>query len=342
MGGALLGAMGLFLGHSPDPLPVPAAVPAPVTVAVPVPAPAPVPYAVPAPAPALVRGTRADFGFVFRAANTTWLTLADGDEMSKLPRHATARVFAENEWNPEVVAVVLPSDLPPDLRRWEGREVLVEGGCRARVSGFAIVARLVGTVEYASTEAKSWTAEATFENGQRVIAAQLDGCHGSYGRDAGIVPIAEGVPVEDTGSASSALDDFLASKPVEAAQEAYSHEGGEGEFQTAHPDAISTMVVKHPVTGVTWVSIYAHYNEGCGGPQIDVWGLYSVDAKGKVHRVRVGTLENISRIDRLIDVDGDGRFEALTRDWLGMSQELRDESGKPITRLELPFFGCPC
>jgi hypothetical protein len=297
----------------------------------------PVMHAVTAAPPALAKPTLSDFGFVFRTGDQSYLALAEV-EAEAVPAHGPIAIFTPESWSAQAVANVQPADVPAAYRRWEGREVVVEGGCRARVEGFAVVARLTGDVSYSATEEKSWTATSTWDQGQKVLAARLDGCHGGY---AALAPVIEGVPVDDGGSVALALAAFADSKLVAEAQREYAAAGAEGELLDSE-GVVTKQAVRHPVTGELWVSIYAHYSEGCGGPQIDLWAVYRVDATGAPRLARMQKLENTSRLERLLDVDGDGTFEAITRDWLGQGVELRDPSGKVVQKLGLPFYGCPC
>jgi hypothetical protein len=335
LGLALFGttaSLAMAMNRRPAPLVIPVAQPMTTSVATPVPVLAQVPV-VTETAEKIGRATRRDFGLVFESDGMPWLMLEDlGDDVKALPPHGKLRLVAKQEWSPDVFASVKPEDLPAAHQKWVDREVVVEGGCRARVKGFAIVSVLIGDVSYSGAEGKAWTAENVFDQGNRVLAAELDGCHGGYARDAALAPIAEGIVVDNPGLAGEAREKFLEAKEVEESLA----------LLEEHPEAVVTKVVKHPVTGKVWVSVFAHYNEGCGGPQVDTWGLYGVDAKGNLQRERITKLEDISSIDRLIDVDGDGRFELVTSDWLGMSRLLRDEKGKTISELEIPFYGCPC
>jgi hypothetical protein len=282
------------------------------------------------------------FGFVFEVSGTSYLALASLDgETAKIPAHATPELIAHDNWMIDVVAAVRPDDVAAEHRGWIGRSVIVEGGCRATAQGYAVVSRLGGDVSYASGDEREWTRDLAWESGEKLLAVRLDGCHAGFGRDAAHGPVLEAVTVDDVGAVNTAIDDFLASQEAAAAQAKYASDGGEGEF-SEQPGVMTSRAVRHPSTGVTWVSIFAHHFEECGGPAVDLLALYRVEPKGKVVRVHVGSLENVSALERLVDVDGDGQFEVIVRDWMGTSQELRDLGGKVVQRLGMAFYGCPC
>lgn len=298
-----------------------------------------------------------DFAFVFPAGDQTYMALAELDPVfdadtpdglapaPSLPRHGALRLAGE-QWSPEVVAEIALEDVPAEHRRWHGRTVLVDGGCRARVVGFAVVARLHGDVAYSmvSDSDADWTAETAFAAGAKSLAARLEGCHGSFARDAALAPVEEALVVEDPRAVARARADFLGSAAAAEAEEAWSEAGYEGRFWEGErgEGAIDARVLRHPRTGAVFVAIHARLDEGCGGPDVNLFGLYRVNEQSQVTRAELVKLDNVSRIERFLDVDGDGSFELLARDWLGLGHALLDARGNELTRLSVPFYGCPC
>jgi hypothetical protein len=90
------------------------------------------------------------------------------------------------------------------------------------------------------------------------------------------------------------------------------------------------------------VSVHARRFESCGGPDINLWGLFRVDQAGQLTPVKLRPLAPLYSIERLVDLDGDGDFELIGRDWLGLERILTSSAGVELQRLRTPFFGCPC
>src|SRR6185369_11640136 len=84
---------------------------------------------------------------------------------------------------------VEPANVPVAYRRWLGQRVTVDGTCSANVTGFAVVARLTGDTGYAGIDDEHWTARNVLEHGHPMLAATLDGCHGTFARDAALAPV---------------------------------------------------------------------------------------------------------------------------------------------------------
>ncbi len=118
--------------------------------------------------------------------------------------------------------------------------------------------------------------------------------------------------------------------------------GGTGTWWDAENAQLTTKIVKHPTTGVTWVSIHGHMDHGCGDPSANVWGLFRVEADGSLASVQLRKLDDLESIDQLIDIDGDGELELIGKPWLGLDTVVMRASGEELARLTLPLFGCPC
>jgi len=242
-----------------------------------------------------------------------------------------------------VIAEVAGADMPVIHRGWAGRQVIVDGTCKATITGFAAVSRLYGDPAYAGIEKDQWDVASVMASGSQVLAARLDGCSGSFARDAALAPAVTLESIHDERLAAAGRRALIASaataeakrswderKPTDAAGPWWQH----AEF--------STSVLRHPRTGATFVGVHAHAEFYCGGPDINAWGLYRVAADGTLAPVHEKRLELLHSIERVIDVEGDGELELIGHTWLGDSLVLAAADGKLIDSLDMPFYGCPC
>jgi hypothetical protein len=332
-GCGLLGAVVTLAAH-PTPAVVALAPPAPQIAST---EPVRVPITPVEPAP--LASPSAQLLFVFRAGNATYVKLADL-EADALPKHGKLKL-SDGE-STSAVATVHDSEVPAAYQGWTGKQVIVDGRCTASVTGYAVVGRLTGDPGYAGVAGEHWTASTVMAQGAIVLAARIDRCSkGVYARDAALAPIIVPDPVKDEALAEAAKSALLASDVAKQAAAEWSSTEQEGTWQD-HAE-FDTRVVRHPVTGVTWVAVHGNLPEmGCGGPDINVWGLFRVDPDGTLVPVELRKLDELYAIDSLLDVDGDGQLEVLGRPWLGLDVVLAHASGEPIDRLRLPFFGCPC
>ena len=274
---------------------------------------------------------------VFRVAGSTYMKLADLDA-STLPKHAAVRVVRE-DYIDAALARVRDADVPDAERAWAGRDVLVDNICHAKVTGFAIVARLTGDTAYAGVDAEAWSAETLLDKGSVILAARLDQCTGSWARDASLPLAVVPEEIRDATLASKARALVIASEPGSDTQKQWREFEQRGMwFDQA---TFATRVLRHPITGETWVSVHAHQDHGCGEPDVNVWGLFRVERDGSLTAVALRHLE-LDTIDQLLDVDGDGSFEILGRPWLGLDRVLETAAGQELDRLVLPYYGCPC
>ncbi len=280
-----------------------------------------------------------ELAFVFTAGGSTWMRISDIDENQIPPPHGRPHLH-ESEGAITAIAMLDPEQTPRRLRAWKGRRVVVDGRCSATVTGLAVVSRLVGDPGYAPDGADDqWTAVSAFRNGRQMIAARLDGCAGSWARDAERSPVALPQSLKAARAVKAARADLLASAPAAEVAAEWRDAGLDGDWRTRA--AITGRAVRHPTTGVTWVFVHARLDGGCGDPEASFAGWYQVGDDGALTRVAVQSLP-VHTVDQLVDLDGDGRFELLGKDSLGLDTILVDADGRAIDSLELPFYGCPC
>ncbi len=308
--------------------------------------------------PAEVAPVRADFAFTFRLSGATYMSLAElpGAEdaltdhptpRTGLPTHGPLRLVGERNLARAAVATLAAEDLPPQIRTWKGREVVVGGTCLARVTGFSLVSRSLGgwdwmyTDKELATKSRTELAKKLFEVGQAVIAAKLDGCTGTYARAASLPAVVHATPVNDYKLADRARKQLLSSAAGKAAASEWRAAGNKKPW---HKEAtIKELVVRHPTTGTVYVSVHAVLDEGCGGAHINLWRLYRASAKGALELVQQKDSIDVQSIDELVDLDGDGRFEFIVHDSsVGQDMVLWSANGTERMRLSTPFYGCSC
>ncbi len=278
---------------------------------------------------------------VFRAGNATYMKLADYDGGT---RYGKPRLFNSSE----AVATVRAADVPEPYRAWLGKRVLVDGDCSAFVAGFAVVWRVSGEPRDIGEEGDAWTAEGVTHHETGAFVARLDGggtsgvCgRGTYARAASLPPVVVPVRVENDALADAAKSALLASDAASEATAEWSKTEMKGTWLDAAE--FDTRVLRHPTTGVTWVAIHAVYNDvSCGGPEVNLWGLFRADRDGTLTAVELRKLEGLRSIEKVIDIEGDGQLELIGSDWLGLDEILTDARGEVIDRLHVQFVGCPC
>lgn len=289
-----------------------------------------------------------ELAFVFRAGGATYMKLADlaneanGSETAEArPRHAAMKLL-RSEGEEVAVGNVADRDVPLAHRSWKGKTVVVEGGCKTQVTGFAVVSRLTGGPGYAGLlDADGWTAKQVLSHGSAVLAARLAGCdQGDYARDATLGSAIELEPLDNPALVASATQVLLASEPARKTQLEWDSAQAEGKWTDRAE--IASKVLRHPGTGETWVSVHAKVEGGCGDANANVWGLFRVDDEGKLIATQLRQLGDLHAIEKLIDVDGDGEPELLGRPWIGLDHVLTRASGQELDRLSLVFYGCPC
>ncbi|HEU4616279.1 MAG TPA: hypothetical protein VFS15_29475 [Kofleriaceae bacterium] len=335
------GAIGAAFGvgaHS-EPRPRVAVVPAPPLPPVQAPAIAPAPVVEPAPAAQPVRSS--EVSLVFSADAATYMKLADiGEDAVAMPKHGPAKLISGDVET--VIARIAPADVPEAYRRWQGRKVVVDGACETEVTGFAVVSRLTGDTGYAGIDDAKWTAKNVLEHGSVVLAARLAGCQGTLARDASLPPVIVPEEIDNPELAKRARVALIASQPSRDTQREYLEFDHQGNWWDDEYTSFTTHVVKHPTTGVTWVSVHGSIEHACGDGEVNVWGLFRVEPDGTLAAVQLRKLGDLWSIDQLVDLDNDGELELVGKPWLGLDTVITRASGEELDRLALPFFGCPC
>jgi hypothetical protein len=267
---------------------------------------------------------------VFRAEGATYLKLRDADPMPAHGRPVLHEASEASAW--QTVSIADTDDVPG----WRGRIVTIDGTCQAKVIGFAVVARLTGSPDYAG-DFQTWTADNVLATGAPVVAAQLDGCDtGAIATTA--IPL---VVRSDDARAKQAREKLLASTVASDAQRTWRADKRKGDWFAADSATFETIVVRD-AAGVDHVSVTGRIDEGCGGPEIQIWGLYRVDGDELVV-LQQRALGEVRSISALLDLDDDGTLEVLGKSWLGNETILwRPTADEEVTRDRVPFYGCPC
>jgi hypothetical protein len=283
-----------------------------------------------------------ELSLVFSAGGVTYIKLADvGETAEILPKHGKAKLVSE-DYVQSSIATVADSDMPRAYRSWQGRKVKVDNTCETTVTGFAVVSRLTGETGYSSVEDGKWTANNVLEEGSVVLAAKLADCKGSFARAAELPNVIVPQPIEDKQLAKQARKALIASTAAHDAQREYEEIDQQGNWWESEYALFATKIVRHPTTGVTWVSVHGHMEHGCGDPEINVWGLFRVEPDGTLAAVQLRKLGDLWSIEQLIDIDNDGELEVIGKPWLGLDTVIARGSGEELDRLSLSLFGCPC
>lgn len=282
----------------------------------------------------------AEFSLVFSVDGVSYVRLSS-DERA-LDR-GTARMI-EDDGVFAVVAPVATAAMPEELRAWAGRTVLVDGACRARVVGFAEVSRIAGEPEPSGdeeeegAEAAKWTIESITESGVE-LAAQLDGCIGTWARSTEYSPAAVAAKVDAPALEEAARKELFARRDTDPTQEAWADGGGEGDWRDAAE--VVTEVYQHPLTGERWVFVQARRHGGCGEPGFGAMAAYRANEDGTVRRV--ADLEyGYETLAGVVDVDGDGQPELMLGSGNHTSlADLANERHESIG-VEYRYYGCGC
>jgi hypothetical protein len=274
-----------------------------------------------APPPVIKRVESSELALVFKVGKQSYVKLGDGVGVK---RGRAKHVKVDG-----IDAAIAPVK---DTHAWLGREVIVDGTCKAKVTELAIVARLEGWDE-------KYTAKQVMEDGVPVLAGKLDGCDGKYARPAELPPVVVPIEIENLKLGDKAKELVLASRVASEVSEEWQRDEM-GVWQDAASWDI--RVFKHPLTGTTWVSAHAFNEPSCGSGEINLWGLFRVREDGTLVARQLRRLGDMIRIDQLIDIEGDGEIEILGRPWLSVEQMLSHESGETIDEMPLSFIGCPC
>jgi len=280
---------------------------------------------------------------MFEVDGVGYMKLADLDAP---PRHGPVSLVATDDVT-AAIAPVAASDVARAHRAWRGKTVLVDGVCRATVGDLAVIARLVGSPDYAGGAGDTWTAAGVMDAGDRVLAARLEGCapNGRFVRDAALSSVVRPEAITDVELARAGERAMIASAESAAAQTewlANPPDDKREHWTRAEGTRIETRVVRHPVTGVTWVSVQAQFEGGCGLPSLNVWKLYRAGADRALTPVPTQLDEHATAIEELVDLDGDGELEVITSAWLGLGRNVNRASGESLARDHWQFFGCAC
>jgi len=281
-----------------------------------------------------------DVSLVFTAGGAAWIKLA---EVEVAPRHGKV-VLTEDDYVVSAIAPIAEANIPAKHRSWLGKRVVVDGTCTARVTSIAVVSRLTGDPSYAGVEAADdkWTASSAFQSGIKLVAAKLDNCAGgTLARSANLAPIVIPSEIQDESLAAAGLAALQASPDVKAGAKEWKELQQKGNWTDDEYTQKSVRVVRHPTTGVTWVSAHFYHGGGCGAPNLSAWGLYRVGDDGTLVRVKA-SLGELTSIEKLVDLDNDGELEVLGRPWLGTERAVQASDGATLDTLALPYFFCPC
>ena len=266
-----------------------------------------------------------------------------------LPAHAPPVLVRTDGLPVAAVAAVRAEDLPATVAAWQGRAVLVDSACRARVTGFALVARVYSEgLAYDETEQRlgpAAVARAIFDDmGHLVLAARLDGCKGSYAQPAeGVIAATPATVLDAHPAVPAAVRALRRSDPGRAAQRMWREHDYPGNWwQDAE---LTTQVVQHPRTGETFISVHALADVECGGLEINLWGIYRVtdlDYPLALAPLIERKLDNVHALQTFVDIDGDGRFEILASSLWGADTFRLGADGSRQAMLHVPYLDCQC
>jgi hypothetical protein len=285
----------------------------------------------------------AELAFVFSLDGVSYVRLSS--EERALVR-GSARMIEEDGVY-AVIAPVTAAAMPAELRAWAGRSVLVDGVCRARVVGFAEVSRISGEPSdpYGDgddpgegDEPAAWTIESVTDTGV-VLAAELDGCTGTWARSTDYSPAAVAVKIDAPALEDAARKELLARTVLDPTQDEWIAAGGEGDWRDAAE--VVTQVHQHPLTDERWVFVQARRHGTCGDPGFAVMAAYRAKADGTVRRV--ADLEfGYDDLAEVVDVDGDGQPELMLGS--GDHAELVDLANERHESISVEYrsFGCGC
>jgi hypothetical protein len=287
----------------------------------------------------------AELAFVFSVDGESYVRLSTDE---RALTRGSARLIEEDGVY-AVVAPVTTAAMPAELRAWAGRTVLVDGECRARVVGFAEVSRISGDAsdpyrsergddEEEGDEPATWTIESVTDTGV-MLAAQLDGCTGTWARSTDYSPAAVAAKIDAPELEAAASKELLAHSDFDPTQEAWAEAGGKGDWRDAAE--VVTQVYQHALTDERWVFVQARHPGGCGDPGFNLMAAYRANADGTVRRV--ADLEyGYDNITEVVDVDGDGQPELMLGG--GNDVELVDLANKHHESISVAqrSYGCGC
>lgn len=279
----------------------------------------------------------AELAMLFEVDGTTYLRLSTEER-------ATARGAATMTSDGTVHAVVAPvsvNALPATFKSWANRTVLVDGTCRARVTGFAEVSRVQGDAsnpynydeDGKEVPVEEWT-EQRIVDANVTLAAKLDGCTGTWARAADIKAPIMGSFVDEPELEERAIADLIALND-DLTQKSWAEMGGEGSWQD-HAD-ITAQSWQHPGTNEKWIFVKAYREGHCGDAGVNLMTAYRVDAAGKMHRSNDLSI-GYADIKQIVDLDGDGQPELLGDNAV---YDLASHTHDSIY-VDSYYYGCGC
>ena len=266
---------------------------------------------------------------VFSVAGTSYVKLG-----TELPRHGKPRLV-EDDGLHVALAAVADQDVPAVHRHWLHHKMRVDNTCEANVIGFAIVARVAGDDD------APWTARSVLGHGGAMLAAKLDGCTGTFARDAALpdVTILHGAdaPARLRARARQLVIASAASRDVQRTW--LENYGERGRWYDAPETTFTTRLLHNPSSGRTWISVHAYNEEACGDPGANLWGLFRVRDDGTLETEQLHAIE-LTELSYIVDPDDRGELQLIGPSWLATS--IVRASGDALESLVIQFFGCAC
>ncbi|HET9992183.1 MAG TPA: hypothetical protein VFQ65_26815, partial [Kofleriaceae bacterium] len=208
-----------------------------------------------------------------------------------------------------------------------------------------LISQVTGDPVYADDGTQHWTVATIEANGNHLVAGKLRHCTGSYARAASAppaVPFTELADGETLATRATAQLLHSATGREARAQLATQYTGeGNPPLDFASVTETTTKVARDPRTGTTWVAVHVHADFSCGGPDVNIFGLYRTDDTGLV-TLREQPSPDLAGLQALVDLDGDGIPELLGNGWLTPNRAFYDQDLRTLVTYDVPFFGCPC
>jgi len=295
--------------------------------AAPAPAPVVVPPSTPAWPPPPVEHGKPDVQLVIAAGEDTFIRL---DTEADVPT-GTFRLIDKLT----AVASVRDRDVPADVRAWRGREVLVDGTCRAKVTGFAVVSRLDGYPEYAGV--KRWTGASVGQHGSHALVGRLSGCFGTWARAAELSPVRAAAKLPaDPQLDVRARSDLFATAFANDLQTQWKKASVPGDWRLEVP--IATRIVRAS-DGLRYVLLHARNIATCGDFGVDVLAVYRENSDRTLQRVSLHNAD-LNELDGVLEIDG--YLYATGTAGLTDYRVIEDLDGDNQVTDYIPFVGCPC
>ncbi len=295
-----------------------------------------------------------DVGFVITTRTGNWFVLPM--DASQIPHHGGSLEVSDG-----VQQVLEPlRTLPAEVRAWRDVKVTVQGTCTDTLREFALLSQLSGDPAYIDEGEGgprdelgqlTWTAKAVQAHGTTYVAARLEHCDGTYARATGATPAVAFTPVAQGAHIALAEKTLLASAVAKEVRAAFAAD----QAQMADPNMpaptfeklwadvanVSSLEMTDPRTGTSWVAVHVSAEFSCGGPDLNFYGLYRVDGDRLVAISEMKS-ENVSAIEALVDLDGDGVPELFGSGWLQPTHAFYSAEMETLASYEVPFLGCPC